>query len=110
MQKDAIKPTKKHRFNLSPNLVREKQMRQFVQSLYPIAFNHNNPPPLKIGIHRDLMERHPNLDEEEVRNFFFFWTFLRKEYPRRDQESPRVDLDGNAAPSLQEVLSESTAE
>ncbi|MCS4089088.1 ProQ/FinO family protein [Rhizobium sp. BK176] len=67
---------------------------------YPGAF----PPgrvalvPLKIGIHRDVMVRHPEIDRLTVKNFFVFHAYS-KPYLQASSVagSARRDLDGNEA-------------
>ncbi len=65
---------------------------------YPATFNPDKPPPLKIGIHHDLLTRHPDLDPATLRRA------LKRHCERRAYQvalareaACRVDLDGNPA-------------
>lgn len=65
---------------------------------YPAAF----PPgrtasiPLKIGIHRDVMARHPDLEPTTVKNFFAFHAYSQPYLQATGVAgAARLDLDGN---------------
>ena len=65
---------------------------------YPATFNPDKPPPLKIGIHHDLLTRHPDLAPATLRRA------LKRYCERRPYQlalardgAVRVDLDGNPA-------------
>ena len=65
---------------------------------YPATFDPDKPPPLKVGIHTDLLARHPDLDPATLRRA------LKRYCDRRAYQlamardgACRVDLDGNPA-------------
>ncbi len=78
-----------------PFRVRVEQSRTFLRTTYPALFNSANPPPLKVGIHRDLLERHPELDVPGLKRALT----LHCRSPRYQRKlvagAARVDLDGN---------------
>ncbi len=77
-----------------PFRVRVEQSRTFLRTTYPALFNSANPPPLKVGIHRDLLERHPELDVPGLKRALT----LHCRSPRYQRKlvagAVRVDLDG----------------
>ena len=65
---------------------------------YPAIFNPDKPPPLKVGVHKDILERHPDLAPATLRRA------LKRYCERRPYQlalardgAVRVDLDGNPA-------------
>lgn len=67
---------------------------------HPRAFPPGRSPlvPLKIGIHRDIMDRYPDVDRATVKSFFAFHAYS-KPYLEASSigGSVRLDLDGNEA-------------
>jgi ProP effector len=54
--------------------------------------------PLKIGIHRDVMARHPDVESQTVKNFFVFHAYSQPYLQATSVAgAARLDLDGNEA-------------
>lgn len=65
---------------------------------YPATFSLDKPPPLKIGIHVDLLTRHPDLDPATLRRALKRYCERRGYQLAMAREGAcRVDLDGNPA-------------
>jgi|APTNR8051073442_1049403.scaffolds.fasta_scaffold03721_4 sRNA-binding protein len=73
-------------------------LQSWLAATYPATFSPDAPPPLKIGIHVDLLARHPDLDPAILRQA------LKRHCERRAYQIAlardgafRVDLDGQPA-------------
>lgn len=73
-------------------------LQAWLAATYPATFSLDKPPPLKVGIHHDLLTRHPDLDHATLRRA------LKRYCERRPYQlalardgAVRVDLDGNPA-------------
>ena len=73
-------------------------LQSWLAATYPATFSPDAPPPLKIGIHVDLLTRHPDLDPAILRRA------LKRHCERRAYQialaregACRVDLDGQPA-------------
>jgi len=73
-------------------------LQAWLTATYPKVFTNDAPPPLKVGIHADLLTRHPALDPDTLRRA------LKRYCERRAYQvalarkgACRVDLDGQPA-------------
>ena len=73
-------------------------LQSWLAATYPATFSPDAPPPLKIGIHVDLLARHPDLDSDTLRRA------LKRYCERRAYQvalarkgACRVNLDGQPA-------------
>lgn len=81
-----------------PFRVRVEQAQALLRERYPALFVAADPQPLKIGIHRDLLERHPELDLSGLKRALTLHT-NRFSYQKALTKpgATRVDLDGQPA-------------
>lgn len=82
--------------------VRVEQAQAFLHQQYPVLFG-VDPKPLAIGIHRALLDRHPDLDAPGLKRALTLHT-LRRAYQvtLACAGAARVDLDGNPAGEVTE--------
>lgn len=80
-----------------PFRVRVEQAQTLLREQYPDLFG-DHPPPLKIGIHDDLLARHPDIDRPGLKRALALHTG-RFSYQKALTKpgAARVDLDGNPA-------------
>ena len=65
---------------------------------YPATFGLDKPPPLKVGIHKDILTRHPDLDPAILKRALKRYCERRAYQVALAREGAcRVDLDGNPA-------------
>ena len=73
-------------------------LQSWLAATYPATFNPDAPPPLKIGIHHDLLTRHPDLDPATLRRALKRYCERRKyQLALASEGAVRVDLDGQPA-------------
>lgn len=75
-----------------------KALQSWLIERYPATFNQDAPLPLKIGIHTDLLARHPDLDPATLRRALKRYCERRAYQLALAREGAvRVDLDGQPA-------------
>jgi ProP effector len=67
-----------------------------LRELFPAAFS-EQPKPLKLGVHRDVIERLGPVSHRELRGAFAFYTGSLQYQRALKPGATRIDLDGNAA-------------
>ena len=73
-------------------------LQAWLTATYPKVFTNDAPPPLKVGIHADLLTRHPDLDPDTLRRALKRYCERRAYQVALAREGAcRVDLDGNPA-------------
>ena len=73
-------------------------LQAWLAATYPATFNPDAPPPIKIGIHVDLLARHPDLDPDTLRRALKRYCERRAYQVALAREGAcRVDLDGQPA-------------
>jgi hypothetical protein len=65
-----------------------------LEAAYPATFDRKRRPPLKIGIHRDLREAHPEWGMNEIGRALRWWTSNVDYLDSLAARHPRVDLHG----------------
>ena len=81
-----------------PFKVRVQQAHAMLRETYPALFAAEQPPPLKIGIHKDLLARHPDLNARVLRHALaWLCERPRYQYAVRKEGAVRIDLDGQPA-------------
>ena len=90
-----------------PFRVRVEQAQTLLRERYPALFAAADPKPLKIGIHHDLLERHPELDLPGLKRALTLYT-SRFSYQKALTKlgAIRMDLDGNPAGEVTEEQAE----
>lgn len=79
-----------------PFRVRVEQAQTLLRERYPDLFG-DHPKPLKIGIHRDLLERHPDLDLSGLKRALTLYTGRFSYQKLLKAGAVRFDLDGQPA-------------
>lgn len=78
-------------------------LQSWLAATYPATFNPDAPLPLKIGIHTDLLARHPDLDPATLRRALKRYCERRAYQLALAREGAvRVDLDGQPAGEVAE--------
>lgn len=78
-----------------PFKARVQQAHALLRETYPALFAAEQPPPLKIGIHKDLLARHPDLNARVLRHALsWLCERPRYQYAVRKEGAVRLDLDG----------------
>lgn len=77
-----------------PFRVRIEQASVFLRKQYPALFA-GDPKPLKIGIHKDLMERHPEVDAPGLKRALTLYCRSFRYKRKLVAAAVRVDLDRN---------------
>ncbi len=78
-------------------------LQSWLAATYPATFNTDAPLPLKIGIHTDLLARHPDLDPATLRRALKRYCERRAYQLALAREGAvRVDLDGQPAGEVAE--------
>ena len=73
-------------------------LQAWLAATYPATFNPDTPTPLKIGVHLDLLARHPDLDPDTLRRALKRYCERRAYQVALAREGAcRVDLDGQPA-------------
>ncbi len=80
-----------------------QELRSWLAATYPATFNPDAPLPLKIGIHTDLLARHPDLDPATLRRALKRYCERRAYQLALAREGAfRVDLNGKPAGEVAE--------
>lgn len=73
-------------------------LQAWLAATHPATFSLDKPPPLKVGIHADLLTRHPDLDPDTLRRALKRYCERRAYQVALAREGAcRVDLDGQPA-------------
>lgn len=85
-------------------LKKAKEIREFLEKTYPKAFNRKDFKPLKIGIHKDLLEKHPDLFDppQHLKYFIKNHTGQVGYSYQMLNATHRVDLDGKEVSEIQD--------
>lgn len=75
----------------APKPVRRNALLEQLQAEFPVFRDHK---PLAIGIHKQLMERKPDLDKNKVRVALHSHTASNRYLKALTEGTPRFDLDG----------------
>ena len=81
-----------------------REIREFLEKTYPKAFNREDFKPLKIGIHKDLLQLHPNLFDPPQHLKYFIKNHTGQvgySYAMLTA-THRIDLEGNQVSEIQE--------
>ena len=89
-----------------PFRVRVEQARTILRERYPALFAAADPKPLKIGIHKDLLERHPELDLSGLKRALTLHTGRFGYQKLLKAGAVRFDLDGQPADEVTEEQAE----
>ena len=81
-----------------------KEIREFLEKTYPKAFNRKDFKPLKIGIHKDLLEKHPDLFDppQHLKYFIKNHTGQVGYSYQMLNATHRVDLEGKEVSEIQD--------
>lgn len=85
-----------------PFKVRVEQAQTLLRERYPALFAAADPKPLKIGIHKDLLERHPELDLSGLKRALTLYTGRFSYQKLLKAGAVRFDLDGQPAGEVTE--------
>lgn len=81
-----------------PFKARVQQAHALLRETYPALFAAEQPPPLKIGVHLDLLARNPDIDPATLRRALKRYCERRRYQLALAREGAvRLDLDGNPA-------------
>lgn len=89
-----------------PFRVRVEQAQTILRERYPALFAAADPKPLKIGIHKDLLERHPELDLSGLKRALTLHTGRFGYQKLLKAGAVRFDLDGQPADEVTEEQAE----
>ena len=89
-----------------PFRVRVEQAQTLLRERYPALFATADPKPLKIGIHKDLLERHPELDLSGLKRALTLHAGRFSYQKLLKAGAVRFDLDGQPADEVTEEQAE----
>ena len=74
-----------------------RQQKNWLRRTYPLAFNCRIARPLKIGIHRDILAQHPEMDPRNLQKMLDKWCHRMIYQKALSAGGHRVDLQGEPA-------------